>query len=334
MGFRHVGPTDRNLTLLPLYHVGGVWGILFAVYHGGSVVLAERFRTQDFWSIVRRHRVTTTGLLGSMVDFLMTQPALPGEREHGLASVLIAPFGPAAQRFGARFGVAVYTEYNMSELAVPLFAGPDPQSVGSCGVVAPGVTLRLVDEYDIEVGEGAVGELILRMDEPWTVSHGYHDDAEATARAWRNGWFHTGDLFRRDAQGNYYFVDRAKDSIRRRGENISAFEVENGLLRHPDVVEAAAVAVPADEGGEQEVLAVLRLVPGASLDPAVLLDFLRSELAPHMLPRYVRLVEDFPRTPTQKIEKYKLRAQGVTADTWDRASAGVAVRGDRLERRG
>jgi len=333
-GFRHIGPGDRNLTLLPLYHVGGVWGVLFAVYHGGSVVLAERFRTQDFWNTVHRYRITTTGLLGSMVDFLMSQPVATGEREHSLTSVLIAPYGPAAQQFGARFGVDVYTEYNMSELAVPLFAGPGPLPVGSCGVVAEGVTLRLVDEHDIDVKEGAAGELIVRMDEPWTISHGYHNDAVATARAWRNGWFHTGDLLRRDAAGSYYFVDRAKDSIRRRGENISAFEVENGLLRHPDVVEAVAVAVAADEGGEQEVLAVLRLAEGKRLDPVTFIEFLRDEVAPHMVPRYLRVVQDFPRTPTQKIEKYKLRAQGVTPDTWDREAAGVVVRGDRLERRG
>jgi crotonobetaine/carnitine-CoA ligase len=184
------------------------------------------------------------------------------------------------------------------------------------------------------VAEGATGELMLRMDDPWTISHGYHNDAAATARTWRNGWFHTGDLFRRDAGGNYYFVDRAKDSIRRRGENISAFEVEHGLRQHPDVLEVAAVGVAADEGGEQEVLAVVRVAPGVQLDPAAFHEFLRPMLATHMLPRYVRVVEDFPRTATQKIQKYLLREQGVTADTWDREAAGIRVRADRLERRG
>ena len=183
--------------------------------------------------------------------------------------------------------------------------------------------LRLVDAHDIEVAEGATGELVIRMDEPWTTSHGYQNDAAATARAWRNGWFHTGDLFRRDAAGLYYFIDRATDSIRRRGENISAFEVEHGLRRHPAIAEAAAVAVPAPGGSEQEVMAVIRLNPGAALEPAALLAFLRPHLAPHMLPRYVRFVADFPRTPTQKIEKYKLRAAGITPDSWDRDSAGV-----------
>ncbi len=334
LGFRNVGPRDRNLTTLPMFHVGGVWGILWAVYHGGSVVLATHFRTQDFWPIVKRYRITTTGLLGSMVDFLVGQPVAEGERDHGMASVLVAPFGPSALQFAERFGVDVYTEFNMSELAVPMFIGPNPRAVGTCGVAAPGTTLRLVDANDIEVAEGATGELLVRMDEPWTISHGYHNDAAATARAWRNGWFHTGDLFRRDAAGHYFFIDRATDSIRRRGENISAFEVEAGLRRHAAIAEAAAVAVPAPGGNEQEVMAVIRLAEGAQLAPEALVEFLRPLIAPHMLPRYVRFVSDFPRTPTQKIEKFRLRAQGITTDTWDRELAGVRVRRDALEQRG
>ena len=333
LGFRNVGAGDRNLTTLPMFHVGGVLGILWAVYHGGSVVMADRFRTPAFWDIVRRYRITTTGLLGAMVDFLLSQPVVAGEREHGLSSLVIAPFGPAALRFAERFGVDVYTEYNMSELSVPLFAGPNPQVPGTCGVPQPGATLRLVDGHDIDVPDGETGELVLRMDEPWMISHGYHNDAEATARAWRNGWFHTGDLFRRDAAGHYHFVDRATDSIRRRGENISAFEVESAMRQHPAVLEAVAVAVQCAGLSEQEVMAVLRMPPGRTLDPLELIEFLRPRVASHMLPRYVRFVEEFPRTPTQKIEKYRLRAEGVTADSWDRERAGVVVQGERLEQR-
>jgi crotonobetaine/carnitine-CoA ligase len=333
LGFRNVGRGDRNLAMLPMFHVGGVFGVLWAMFHSGSVVMTTHFRTQDFWSIVKRYRVTTTGLLGSMVDFLLDQPVMEGEREHGLTSVLVAPYGPAGLRFAERFAVDVYTEYNMSELAVPLFIGPNPRTVGTCGVAAPHTSLRLVDQHDIEVPEGAVGELLVRMDEPWTISHGYHNDAAATAQTWRNGWFHTGDLFRRDAAGQYFFIDRAKDSIRRRGENISAFEVEAGLRQHPAIAEAAVIGVPAAVGGEQEVMAVIRVAAGAMLEPAALLDFLRPLIAPHMLPRYVRVVADFPRTPTQKIEKYRLRGQGVTADSWDRERAGVSVRRDVLEQR-
>jgi carnitine-CoA ligase len=334
LGFRNVGPGDRNLVCLPMFHVAGVLALLWAVLHPGTVVMAESFSTKDFWSIVRRHRITTTGLLGAMVDFLNAQPPRADERGHGLRNVLIAPYGPAAIVFASRFAIDVYTEFNMSELAVPLFAGPNPAVVGTCGVPVPGVTLRIVDEHDIEVPIDTVGELVLRMDEPWTISHGYHNDVAATARTWRNGWFHTGDLFRRDAQEHYYFVDRVADAIRRRGENISAFEVENALREDPRVSEAAVVGVPAPGVAEQEVLAVLKLHAGVEFDPVALFEALRPRLAHFMLPRYLRVVDELPRTPTQKVEKHRLRTMGVTSDTWDREQAGVSVRRERLEQRG
>jgi crotonobetaine/carnitine-CoA ligase len=331
--FRNVGPGDRNFTALPMHHVGGPYAILWALLHGGSCVMAEAFRTQDFWDIVRRYGVTTTGLLGAMVRFLLAQPPSPSDRDHGLRSVIIAPFDEAAPAFAERFGVDVYTEFNMSELSVPMFAGPNPTAPGTCGKVRAGIEARLVDEHDIEVPDGRPGELILRADQPWTLSHGYLNDPQATARAWRNGWFHTGDLFRRDAEGHYFFLDRAKDALRRRGENISSFEVESAVMLHPAVREAAVIAAPGD-GGEDEVMAAVALRPGAAFDPAELLRFLQPRLAHFMLPRYVRVMDELPRTATQKVEKHRLRAEGVTPGTWDRDAAGVVVRRERLERRG
>jgi len=331
--FRNVGPGDRNFTALPMHHVGGPYAILWALMHGGSMVMAESFRTQEFWDLVRRYRITTTGLLGAMVRFLLAQPPSASDRDHGLRSVVIAPFDEAAPAFAERFGVDVYTEFNMTELSVPMFAGPNPARPGACGKVRAGVQARLVDDHDIEVPDGQPGELILRADEPWTMSHGYHNDPEATARAWRNGWFHTGDLFRRDAEGHYYFLDRAKDALRRRGENISSFEVESAIMLHPAVQEAAVVAAPG-EAGEDEVMAVVVLRDGAAFDPAGLLQFLKPRLAHFMLPRYVRVAEALPRTATHKVEKHRLRAEGVAPGTWDREAAGIVVRRERLERRG
>jgi crotonobetaine/carnitine-CoA ligase len=317
--FRHVGPGDTNLVALPMFHIGGILGVNFALIHGGTAAVVERFRTQTFWETVRALDVTVTGLLGTMVQFLMQQPAQPGERVHPLQKVVIAPFGDEALAFAERFNVEVFTEFNMTELSVPLWAGPGAIPRGSCGRPRQGVMLRLVDDNDEAVATGAVGELILRPDEPWTLCDGYLNDPAATARAWRNGWFHTGDLFRRDADDNYFFVDRARDMIRRRGENISSFEVEAELLAFPGVRAAAAVPVPGADG-EDEVLAVLSLQPGARLEPAELIDFLRPRMAAFMIPRYVRVVPELPLTPTQKIEKHVLRAAGVTADTWDRGT--------------
>jgi crotonobetaine/carnitine-CoA ligase len=333
LGFRNIGPDDRSLNMLPMFHVGGPLSLNWALVHGGSVVFAESFSTSRFWPIVRGHGVTTTGLLGAMAQFLLDRPPAPDDREHTLRSVIIAPFDEPALTFGARFGVEVYTEFNMTELSVPLWAGPNPDAVGACGKPAPGATLRIVDERGEALPVGAVGELVVRMDDPTTIARGYLNDAQATAAAWRVDGFHTGDLFRRDADGNHFFVDRIKDSIRRRGENISSFEVESALLLHPGVREAAVVAAPG-AGGEDEVLAVVVLGPDQALDPAALLEFLRPRLAHFMIPRYVRVVDALPRTPTHKVEKARLRALGVTADTWDREAAGVSVKRDTLEGRG
>ncbi len=332
LGFRNIGPGDCVYTALPMHHVGGVYAVLWALIHGGPAVMADSFRTAEFWETVRRYRVTTTGLLGAMARFLLARPPAPDDRGHTLRSVLIAPYDEAAAEFAARFGVDVYTEFNMTELSVPLFTGPAPGGPGLCGRLQPGWAARLVDAQGADIAEGAAGELILRPADPWTISHGYHNNPEATARTWRDGWFHTGDLFRRDADGLYYFVDRAKDALRRRGENISSFEVESAILLHPAVREAAVVAAPGAEG-EDEVLAVLALKDGAALDPAALLEFLRPRLAHFMLPRYVRVMDALPKTPTHKVEKHVLRAAGVTPDTWDREPAGLRVRRDRLERR-
>jgi crotonobetaine/carnitine-CoA ligase len=163
------------------------------------------------------------------------------------------------------------------------------------------------------------------------MNSGYYKNPEATAAAWRNGWFHTGDSFRRDAQGYYYFVDRKKDAIRRRGENISSFEVEADVLAHPDVREVAAIGVP-NEHSEEDVMVVVAPMAGRALDPAALLAFLRDRMAHFMVPRYVRVVDELPKTPSSKVMKAELRRQGVTADTWDRERAGLAVKADRFSR--
>ena len=154
----------------------------------------------------------------------------------------------------------------MTEISSPIVSEPNPQARGTCGKVRPGVDVRLVDENDCEVAVGTVGEMIVRTDRPWAMNSGYYKNAEATARAWRNGWFHTGDAFRMDADGNFFFVDRIKDAIRRRGENISSFEVEAEIVRFPAVREAAAVAVPS-ELGEDEVMAIVAPAPARRSTP-------------------------------------------------------------------
>jgi crotonobetaine/carnitine-CoA ligase len=241
----------------------------------------------------------------------------------------MVPLTDEAPGFAERFGVEVWTIFNMTEIATPIISGPEPGRPGFCGKPRAGFELRLVDDGDLEVATGAVGELILRSDTPWALNHGYYRDPEATARAWRNGWFHTGDSFRRDEDGNYWFVDRTKDAIRRRGENISSFEVEVVVNQHPDVQECAAIPVPS-EWGEDEVMVVVAPKPGRGSDPAELLAFLRPRVAHFMLPRYVRITDALPKTPTAKVQKAELRRDGITPDAWDREAAGIVIRAERL----
>jgi crotonobetaine/carnitine-CoA ligase len=320
---------DRFLVNMPMFHIGGM-GLPFAMLaRGGSIVLPERFSTDHFWAMVTEHEVTAIFLLGVMATFLIKAPPGSQDRAHKVRTSFIVPLIEGTQEFTRRFGVNVYTIFNMTEISSPIVSPPNPTVRGTCGKVRAGVEVRLVDGNDCEVPVGTVGEMMLRTDRPWAMSHGYQKEPEATARAWRNGWFHTGDAFRKDAQGNFFFVDRMKDSIRRRGENISSFEVEAEVLAHADVRECAALGVPS-EFGEDEVMIVVAPAPGRTVDPVALTHFLTSRLAYFMIPRYVRTLPELPKTPSAKVMKVQLRGEGVTADTWDREKAGIQIRRDKL----
>ncbi len=320
---------DRHFLHMPLFHIGGAFIASMAACVGASVGVVESFRTDRFWDQIRAMEVTTVFLLGAMATFLLKRPPDPRDREHPLRSVMIVPLGGSGPVFHERFGVDVFTLFNMTEISTPLMSAANPQKPGICGRQRAGVSLRLVDAHDCPVADGETGELVIRTDAPWALSHGYNNRDDATAAAWRNGWFHTGDLFQRDGDGDFVFVDRLKDAIRRRGENISSYEVEVELLSHPAVKEAAVIGVPSEDS-EEEVLAVLVPVEGESLDPAEVLGYLSGRLAPFMLPRFIRTVESLPKTPTAKVEKHRLRAAGLGSDTWDRMAAGLKVKRERL----
>lgn len=324
-----IGADDRYLLNLPLCHGGGTEVAYCMLLFGGSIVVTENFRTSEFWDVVRRHGVTMCTLLGAMVDFLLGLPPRPDEAEHPLRAACVIPLNRQALDFGRRFGVDVYTGFNMSETSAPLVSSLNPQRTGSCGRPRPGVQCRVVDAHGIDVPDGTAGELVLRADRPWSLFHGYHAMPEATAAAWRHGWFHTGDAVVREPGGDYFFVDRIKDAIRRRGENVSSVEVEGELLSHPAVAFAAAVAVPSDFA-EDEILAALVLRPGVRFEPEEFIGYLRPRMAHFMVPRYLRLLSELPVTDTGKVRKKTLRAQGITPDTWDRVAAGIEVTRDRV----
>lgn len=328
-GFYMLAPEDRYMCNLPLFHVGGTIPVMGMLSRGGSIALVPSFSTEEFWPKIRETETTVVLLLGAMTNFITKRPPGPEDRDHPLKKVIIVPLSEDAPSFAARFGVETYTLYNMTEISTPLVSELNPGKIGSCGRARAGVELRLVDEHDREVATGSVGELIVRTDAPWALNSGYYKNPEATAAAWRNGWFHTGDAFRMDADGTFFFVDRMKDAIRRRGENVSSFEVEAEIAAHPQVNEVAVVPVPS-EFAEEEVMCVVAPVPGQTIDPRELLEFLLPRLPHFMIPRYVRIVDALPKTPTQKIQKHLLRSAGLTADTWDRDKAGVKIKRQQL----
>jgi crotonobetaine/carnitine-CoA ligase len=320
---------DRYLVNMPIFHIGGLGVPFVMLARGGSIALMENFSTERFWEFARTSGSTVVFLLGAMATFLMKAPPSPADRDHAVRLVMMVPLTGISAAFRERFGADVYTIFNMTEISTPIVSDANPTQAGTCGRVRSGVDVRLVDGNDCEVPVGAVGEMLIRTDRPWAMNSGYYGNPEATAHAWRNGWFHTGDAFRRDAEGYFYFVDRVKDAIRRRGENISSFEVEAQILAHPDVREAAVVGVPS-EYSEEDVLAVIAMVQGRTLDPVALLAFLDVRLPYFMIPRYVRVMSELPKTPSAKVLKTELRAAGITADCWDRELAGIRLKRDRL----
>ncbi|MGE7418644.1 AMP-binding protein [Methylobacterium tarhaniae] len=328
-GFKMVRADDRYLCNLPLFHVGGTIPVMGMLARGGSVAIIEAFSTGEFWNQVRDTRSTCILLLGAMATFIVKLPASLQDRDHTLRTVIIVPLAEDARAFSERFGVTVWTLYNMSEISTQLVSGPNPPRTGICGRPREGAHVRLVDENDCEVGPGEVGELIVHAGDPWSLNSGYFRNEAATAKAWRNGWFHTGDAFRINEDGDWVFFDRMKDAIRRRGENVSSFEVEAEVARHPAVNEVSVVGVPS-ELSEEELICVVACVEGMSLDPAELIEFLRPRMAHFMIPRYVRIVDALPRTPTAKIRKHLLREEGVTPATWDREAAGIRIRRDKI----
>ena len=317
------GPQVFYLPYAP-YHLSGRCALYRGALFDGVTVVREVFSVSEFWNDVRRHGCTWTILYAAPTRFLMAQPPAADDTGHSLEWALMCPILPEIDEVKRRFGLKAYSVYGMTEICSPISVAPEDTNganVGCCGRPIDGIEVRLVDAGDCEVPDGAVGELVLRSDEPWCLTPGYQDAPEATARAWRNGWFHTGDIMRKAPDGQLHYVDRSKDMIRRRGENISSVELESEVLRHPDVVEAAALGLPS-ELGDEEVLVVVVPRDPAGFDPAGLVAALADRVPRYALPRYVRCVASFPRTQaTQRIEKHRLRAEGVTADTWERPAA-------------
>ncbi len=313
-------------TPLPLFHTNALNCFFQALLHGATQVVEPRLSVSGFWPALAQSGATVTYLLGAMVPMLLSRPPSPAEREHRVR-VALAPGVPANfhEPFAARTGVVLLDGFGSTESNIIIASRADDRKPGSMGRLVPGFHARVVDDGDNDVADGEAGELIVRADQPFALAGGYFAMPEKTVEAWRNLWLHTGDRVIRDADGYYRFIDRMKDAIRRRGENISSFEVEQVLGSHPAVALAAVFPVSSDLA-EDEVMAAIVLKNGAHASEEELVRFCESRMPYFAVPRFVELTDMLPRTESGKVQKFKLRERGRTGATWDREAAGVAVK--------
>lgn len=316
---------DVLYTCLPVFHTNALNAFVQALLAGATFHLGPRFSASRFWSRVSEAKATVTYLLGAMVNILVSRPPGPQDTEHSVR-VALAPATPAGifEGFRERFGVQLLEGYGSTETNAAIMSSWAEQRPGWMGPVREGFHARVVDEHDEPVPDGTPGELLLRHDPPFAFATGYFAMPEKTVEAWCNLWFHTGDRVVRDTEGNYRFLDRIKDAIRRRGENISSFEVEQTLILHP-AVSAAAVFPVASELAEDEVAAAIILEEGASCDPVELIRHCEPLLAYFAIPRYIRFVTELPLTANGKVRKAALRDDGVLPGDWDREAEGVQL---------
>ncbi len=322
-GIRNLGLCEADVlcTTLPLFHTNALGTFHQALLTGATLVAEPRFSASRFWQTLIAHRASITYVLGAMVPILLSREPSSDEREHAVRLAL-APGVPAhlLTAFEARTGIRLVDGYGSTEtnfVIGGIFAEPRP---GSMGKVCEGFDARILRHDGKDAADGEPGELVLRSCEPLAFATGYFALSDKTAEAFRDGWFHTGDRAVRDADGYYRFVDRLKDAIRRRGENVSSFEVEQVLLSHPDVGNAAVFPVPSALA-EDEVMAAIVPRPGSALTESALCEFCRPRLAKFAVPRFIEFVDELPVTESGKVQKFKLRDRGVTARTWDREAA-------------
>jgi carnitine-CoA ligase len=322
-GVRNLGLREGDVlcTTLPLFHTNALGTFHQALLTGATLVAEPRFSASRFWQTLIEHRATITYVLGAMVPILLSREPSVEERAHTVRLAL-APGVPAhlLNAFEQRTRIRLIDGYGSTETNFVIGGMLTETLPGSMGKVCDGFDARIAGQDDGDAADGAAGELVLRSDEPLAFATGYFALPDKTTEAFRDGWFHTGDRVVRDANGYYRFVDRLKDAIRRRGENVSSFEVEQVLLSHPEVGQAAVFPVPS-ELAEDEVMAAIVRRPGSSLTELALCEFCQPQLAYFAVPRFIEFVNELPVTENGKVQKFKLRDRGVTARTWDREAA-------------
>lgn len=324
-------PDDVLYTCLPVFHGNALWYTVYAaLWAEASVALHPRFSASRFWTQIRESGATVFNALGAMANIIWQQPPSAQDRDHSVRICMMVPNSrELAEGFLERYGTRVTSVYAMTEnCAVTVFGPDDPlEKVPSAGRVRPDMSVGIFDDDGLALPPGEVGEICLRPNEPGMTMLEYYKMPEATVGATRDLWFHTGDRGWLDEDGYLFFSDRKKEAIRRRGENISAYEVEMIVCRHPAILEAAAVPV-ASELGEDDLMVFLVTEEGASASYEEIIAFCDEHMPYYMVPRYLEFIEALPKTPSEKIEKYKLKTAAAQriGELWDREAAGIVIR--------
>jgi len=322
---------DTFFSCLPLFHSNAqVLSGYPALVAGGRIAYTERFSSSRFWQQVIDAEATVFNSIGAVSYFIWNIPESDLDKKHKVHTVFAAPAPKDIYyEFQERFGVKFIEGYGLTETGMATYMDPTRDPVpGTIGVANPGYEVTVVEPgTDRPVPPETPGEIVVDMKIPNIVMRAYYGMPEKTAEDFRNLKLHTGDLGRMDADGYIYFMDRVKDYIRRRGENVSSMEVERQVSEHPNIKEAAAIGVKAGEGASSEdEIMIVCIAEGAAPNPVELTEFMAERMPYFMVPRYIRFVDSLPKTPTERVQKVKLRDEGITADTWDREEAGVKVK--------
>jgi crotonobetaine/carnitine-CoA ligase len=322
---------DVLWTAMPLFHLSAAPTVLAPMLVGGTTVLASRFRPTKVWDEVRACGAVGFAGAGAMVSMLANQPADTGDAQLPLRFISAAPIDAALYRvLEERYHCRVVTMYGLTEAFPVSVAGVADRGVpGTSGQPNPDFEVRILDADGIPLPPGRAGEIACRAKYPHVMSEGYVTAGVAGAGSHLQvephpQWFRTGDLGMLDAEGNLTYLDRVKDSLRRRGENVSSVEVERVVCQHPAVLEAAVVGVPSDLG-EDDILLSVTLQPDSTLNHAELLDFCGARMPYFCVPRYVDIVDHIPKTMIGRVRKDRLRARGVGPNAWDRETHGYKV---------